>query len=117
MRHLSLVLLLLFAFGAGGQIVDNSMVLGPPMKTIVMSGAYLDALNLVYFDWNAHRRASVIKDYKITISPQPGTNLLYIRFVPRGEPGMVGGSTKFGAEVLYTVDQSAHKIVHIAHPI
>lgn len=99
---------------ASPQIVtDYSIVLGPPMKTIVVTGRYVDALSLAYEDW-LHRKGpkTAIADQVITISPQPGTDLLYVRFRPRQGPRQtIGCTTIYGTEILYVIDAHSRVIL------
>jgi hypothetical protein len=118
-KFLVLIAIVVLLGASQGVMVDHTYVGGPPMKLVVVSGAYVDAIALAYADWNRRRPASVsILNQRMTISPEPGTHLLYIHFVPNAGPEgyMVGGSTIYGRDILYTIDLAKRKIVRTSYP-
>lgn len=109
---LSLLLVSTSAIAAAETVVDHRMILGPPMKVAILQGTYVEALNLAYGDWRTIKWHAAISKEKVTISPEPGTDLLYIRFVPTQiNYGYVGGG-----DVLYTIDLRRRVIVHRSFP-
>lgn len=88
-------------------ITDNSIILGAPMKIVVLRGAYVDALNLAYADWHKLKHFPPLLNQNVTMSPEPGTHIIYIRFVPSYVPPARLG----GGDVLYVIDLAKRKIV------
>lgn len=97
---------------------DYSMVIGQPMKIVILKGEYMSALDLAYLDWRRRMPAKVrIENQTVTVSPKPDSSILYVRFVPRSDSRQeVGCCTPYGTEVLYEVDTAKKRIARVSHP-
>jgi hypothetical protein len=108
-RHLVSVLSL-FALVAATPttFTDYSIVMGPPMKTVILQGTYVDAITIAYAAWLSPKTRPSLASQKVTVSPEPGTQLLYVRFVP------MHSKVGYDGDVLYVIDLGKRKIVRRA---
>ena len=90
---------------------DYSVVLGKPMKAIVMDATYLAALEAAYADFTRKRPPSALRHYHVTLSSQPGAGEIYVRFVPESDNPTVGCATRYGTETLYVIDRHTYRII------
>lgn len=92
---------------------DYSMILGPPTKIVKMQGSYVEALSMVLSDWIGLKRRPSLLSQNVSISPKPGTHLIYLRFMPSHVPaGQLGGG-----DVLYVFDLQKRKILSRVFPM
>lgn len=125
MRRLCKIVILISTLVTGPTVAatavpaqrDYSIVLGKTQKFIIMSGSYARALDLAMIEWKKQHAIAALKYYKITISAQPRTDLLYVRFLPRREnPGTVGCATAYGTEILFVINVDQDSIVKRSLP-
>jgi hypothetical protein len=90
---LSLIIISFALLGTASQtFYDHSVVLGPPMKEVVMQGDYVAAVDAAYQLWLSGKPGSMsISRQKVTVSAEPGMPLLYVRFsmLKPSAPGMI----------------------------
>ena len=88
MKKYTAALAALILLGVSGQVyTDYSIVLGPAMTTVVLRGDYIAAADAAYTEWVRERPPSIlISSRKVSISAEPGTHLLYVRFSPLNPP-------------------------------
>jgi hypothetical protein len=84
---------------------DYSIVMGTPMKTVILQGTYVDAINIAYAAWLGLKTRPSLASQKVTVSSEPGTQLLYVRFMP------IHFKVGYGGDVLYVIDIAKRKIV------
>lgn len=89
-------------------------ITGPPMRNIIIKGSYVEAIRIAYSDWQTYsRRGTSIYNQNVIVTPGEKPNWFYVRFVPQGgSRAILGCATKYGLEVLYTIDVKARHVVH-----
>ena len=104
---LSIVFLCALVAATPNVMTDYSVVVGSPVKLVVLHGAYVDAINIAYADWRNRKAHPPILSQNVSVSPEPGTHLLYVRFFPGHVPyGMIEDG-----DVFYVIDPQKRKIV------